>query len=51
MTYSFDNYTNEGLEATLAINPGVIVEFGINVAKYRNKGGQMWEKRSPNPQS
>ena len=31
ISYSFDNYTNEGLEATLAINPHVILEFGMNV--------------------
>ena len=31
MTYAFDNYTNEGLQASLAITPHIIVQFGINV--------------------
>lgn len=31
MTYAYDNYTNEGLQASLAVTPHFIVQFGINV--------------------
>jgi hypothetical protein len=31
LTYAFDNYTNEGVQASLAVSPNVILQFGINV--------------------
>ena len=31
MTYSFDNYTNDGLQATLAGNKNLITQFGVCV--------------------
>ena len=30
LTYGFDNYTNEGIQASLAVTPHLIVQFGIN---------------------
>jgi Putative beta-barrel porin-2, OmpL-like. bbp2 len=30
LTYSFDNYTNEGIIASLAITPHIILQFGIS---------------------
>ena len=29
--YSFDNYTNEGIQGTLAVNKNVILQLGVNV--------------------
>jgi hypothetical protein len=29
MTYTFDNYTNEGLQASLVVTPQLMVQFGI----------------------
>jgi hypothetical protein len=31
LTYAFDNYTNEGIQASLAVTPNIILQFGINV--------------------
>jgi hypothetical protein len=31
MTYAFDNYTNEGLQASLAVTPHVILQLGLVV--------------------
>lgn len=31
LTYAFDNYTNEGVQASLAVTPNIILQFGINV--------------------
>ena len=31
LTYSFDNYTNEGLQATLALTPQLMLQFGVSV--------------------
>ncbi|MEW6639460.1 MAG: outer membrane beta-barrel protein [Pseudomonadota bacterium] len=31
MTYTFDNYTNTGVQATLAVNKNVILQFGVTV--------------------
>lgn len=31
MTYTFDNYTNTGVQSTLAIDKNYMVQFGINV--------------------
>lgn len=31
MMYSFDNYTNEGLQATLAVTKNLMVQVGVNV--------------------
>lgn len=30
LTYAFDNYTNEGIQASLAITPHIILQFGIS---------------------
>jgi Putative beta-barrel porin-2, OmpL-like. bbp2 len=30
MTYAFDNYTNEGLQASLAVTPNIILQLGIS---------------------
>jgi hypothetical protein len=30
LTYGFDNYTNEGIQASLAVTPRLIVQFGIS---------------------
>jgi hypothetical protein len=30
MTYSFDNYTNEGLQATLAVTKQLMLQFGVS---------------------
>jgi hypothetical protein len=31
LTYAFDNYTNEGIQTSLAVTPNIILQFGINV--------------------
>jgi len=31
MTYTFDNYTNQGLQSTLALNKNYMVQFGVTV--------------------
>jgi hypothetical protein len=31
MTYSFDNYTNTGVQATLAVTPQLFAQFGVSV--------------------
>jgi hypothetical protein len=31
LTYTFDNYTNTGVQATLAVNKNIFVQFGISV--------------------
>jgi putative OmpL-like beta-barrel porin-2 len=31
MTYTFDNYTNTGVQSTLAVNKNVILQFGVTV--------------------
>jgi len=31
MGYTFDNYTNEGLQASLAVNKNVMLQLGVNV--------------------
>src|SRR6202140_2231328 len=31
MTYAFDNYTNEGLQASLAVAPHIILQLGVSV--------------------
>ncbi|THD55036.1 outer membrane beta-barrel protein [Phenylobacterium sp.] len=31
MGYSFDNYTNEGIQGTLAVNKNVMLQLGVNV--------------------
>jgi hypothetical protein len=31
LTYAFDNYTNEGIQASVAVTPNIILQFGINV--------------------
>jgi hypothetical protein len=31
MTYAFDNYTNEGLQASLAVTPHIILQLGVSV--------------------
>ena len=31
MAYTFDNYTNDGLQATLAVNKNVMLQLGVNV--------------------
>jgi hypothetical protein len=31
MTYSFDNYTNEGIQATLAVDKQLMLQFGVSV--------------------
>ena len=50
MAYSFDNYTNEGLEATLAVTPHVIVEFGINVGTETTVTNVGQTIANPNPE-
>ncbi|MGD0107326.1 MAG: outer membrane beta-barrel protein [Rhodopila sp.] len=30
LTYAFDNYTNEGIQASLAVTPNIILQFGIS---------------------
>ena len=30
LTYAYDNYTNEGLQASLAVTPHIILQFGIS---------------------
>jgi hypothetical protein len=31
LTYSYDNYTNEGLQASLAVTPHIIAQLGVSV--------------------
>jgi hypothetical protein len=51
LTYAFDNYTNEGLQASLAVTPHVILQFGINVGTETTvtNVGQTIVNPNPNP--
>jgi hypothetical protein len=51
MMYSFDNYTNEGLQATLALTKNLTVQAGINIgteSTFWQYGAQV-HNRDPNP--
>jgi Putative beta-barrel porin-2, OmpL-like. bbp2 len=47
MGYTFDNYTNEGLQGTLAVNKNVMLQLGVNVGTEST----LWhvDKKIPNP--
>jgi hypothetical protein len=49
LTYAYDNYTNEGLQSSLAVTPNIILQFGISVgteAAFTNVGNKI---TNPNP--
>jgi hypothetical protein len=39
-TYSYDNYTNEGLQATLALTPDLLLQLGVAAGTEASHGGQ-----------
>jgi Putative beta-barrel porin-2, OmpL-like. bbp2 len=51
MTYSFDNYTNEGIQATLAVNKQLMFQLGVSVGTEATLWhmGQQVNNPSPNP--
>jgi hypothetical protein len=51
MTYAWDNYTNEGLQASLAVTPHFILQFGISVGTETTitNVGKNIPNPSPNP--
>jgi hypothetical protein len=53
LTYAFDNYTNEGIQASVAVTPHVILQFGINVGTETTitNVGQTILNPAPGPQN
>jgi hypothetical protein len=51
MMYSFDNYTNEGLQATLSLTKNLMVQAGINIGTESTfwQYGEQVHNRDPNP--
>jgi hypothetical protein len=51
LTYAYDNYTNEGLVAALAVTPHVILQFGISVGTETTvtNVGNLITNPNPNP--
>jgi hypothetical protein len=51
MTYSFDNYTNTGVQATLAVTPQLFAQFGVSVGTEAPLWhlGQSTHNLDPNP--
>jgi hypothetical protein len=47
MGYTFDNYTNEGIQGTLSVNKNVMLQLGVNVGTEST----LWHvgKKIPNP--
>ena len=47
LTYTFDNYTNEGIQTSLAVTPHIIVQAGLSVGTE----AAVWHvgKQAPNP--
>jgi hypothetical protein len=53
LSYAYDNYTNEGVIASLAVTPHVILQFGINVGTEAavSTVGQTILNPAPGPQN
>jgi Putative beta-barrel porin-2, OmpL-like. bbp2 len=53
LTYAFDNYTNEGIQASLAVTPNIMLQFGINVGTEAaiTNVGQTILNPAPGPQN
>jgi hypothetical protein len=51
LTYSFDNYTNEGIQTTTFITPNLTVQLGVNIGTEATLGhyGQQVHNPDPNP--
>jgi hypothetical protein len=47
MTYTFDNYTNEGVVGSLAVTPHIIAQFGVTIGT--EAGAWHMGKQAPNP--
>jgi hypothetical protein len=47
LTYTFDNYTNHGLQATLALNKNWFVQLGVSIGT--DTGPWHWGQKIPNP--
>jgi hypothetical protein len=47
MTYTFDNYTNYGLQSTLALNKNWFVQLGVTIGT--DTGPWHWGQTVPNP--
>jgi hypothetical protein len=47
MTYTFDNYTNHGLQATLAVNKNWFLQLGVTIGT--DTGPWHWGQKVPNP--
>jgi hypothetical protein len=53
LTYTYDNYTNEGIQASLAVTPNLILQFGINAGTETSvaNAGQTIINPAPGPQN
>jgi Putative beta-barrel porin-2, OmpL-like. bbp2 len=51
LSYSYDNYTNEGLQATLAVTKQLMLQLGVNIGTeaYFGHVGQHVNNPDPNP--
>jgi len=49
MTYSFDNYTNEGIQATLAVTKNLMVQLGVSVGSETTLGHLNQRVNNPDP--
>jgi hypothetical protein len=47
LTYAYDNYTNEGIQASLAVTPQLMVQLGVSVGT--EAVVWHWDKTKPNP--
>jgi hypothetical protein len=51
LSYGYDNYTNEGLQSTLAVTPNLMLQLGFNIGTeaYIGHVGQRVANPDPNP--
>jgi len=49
LTYSFDNYTNEGLQATLAVTNNLMVQLGVSVGTETTFWNMGRQRSNPDP--
>jgi hypothetical protein len=47
ITYTFDNYTNEGIQATLAVNKNVMLQLGVSIGSETTISN--WRTKIQNP--
>jgi hypothetical protein len=47
LTYAWDNYTNEGIQTSLAVTKNIMVQLGVSVGT--EAAVWHWDQRKPNP--